>query len=249
MINWSAIDHRSLGGLLLRLPVRALPRRTVMRIRRGPAKGMRWIAGSATHGCWLGTYELDKQRALERVVRAGMTVYDIGAQAGFYTLFFSRLVGESGRVYAFEPCPYEARFLIEHARINQLQNVKVIQAAVGERTDLTGLTVDRGQTQNRICRLSDALLTVPMLALDGAGLPPPDLIKMDVEGAESAVLGGARRMLCERRPLVFIALHGPEQRAACLEILQATGYRAYSLAGQSLNGACAIDEIYACSVQ
>lgn len=245
MINWSAIDHRSLRGRLLRFPVRALPANTVMRIRSGSAKGMKWIAGSATHGCWLGTYELDKQRALERFLRPEMTVYDIGAQAGFYTLFFSRLVGESGRVYAFEPCPHEAHFLVDHVRMNCLQNVKIIQAAVGVRTELLGLTVDCGQTQNRICSSSGALLTVPVLTLDGAGLTPPDLIKMDVEGAESAVLRGAHTTLRAARPVVFVALHSAEEREHCAMFLREAGYDIYDLSGVALNNSIAVDEIYA----
>src|SRR4051794_37935389 len=126
MINWSAIEPRSFVGRLVRVPAHAIPARTVMRIRRGPARGMKWIAGSSIHGCWLGTYELEKQQVLERFVRPGMTVYDIGANAGFYTLFFSSLVGDTGRVFAFEPCPYAARFLIDHVQMNGLSNVRVI---------------------------------------------------------------------------------------------------------------------------
>jgi hypothetical protein len=48
-----------------------------MRIRRGPAKGMKWIASSSVHGCWLGTYELKKRERLEHFLRPGMTVYNI----------------------------------------------------------------------------------------------------------------------------------------------------------------------------
>jgi hypothetical protein len=96
MINWTDIDLGSRRGQLIRLPARLLPKSAVMHIQRGPARGMRWISGSATHGCWLGTYELPKQALVERLVRPGMTVYDIGAQAGFYTLVFSRLVGSAG---------------------------------------------------------------------------------------------------------------------------------------------------------
>jgi FkbM family methyltransferase len=248
MINWSAIDHRSLGGRLLRLPARALPRRTVMRIRPGPAKGLKWIVGSAIHGCWLGTYQQDKQRALERFVRPEMTVYDIGAQAGFYTLFFSPLVGAAGRLYAFEPCPYEARFLVDHARINRLTNVQIIQAAVSEHAGFVGMTVDRGMTQNEVCNSSDSLLIVPSITLDGSGFAPPEVIKMDVEGAESAVLNGARQMLRKARPVVFVALHGFEQRTACTTMLTEFDYRVYSLGGESVDDRSPIDEIYALPV-
>lgn len=215
-----------------------------MRIRHGPARGMKWITGSSIHGCWLGTYELAKQIALQRFVKSGMVVYDIGAQAGFYTLFFSRLVGEAGRVYAFEPCPYEAHFLVDHVRINELANVRIVQAAVGERTGLVGMTIDRGLTQNQICNHSDSVLTAPTVTLDHSGLEPPDLIKIDVEGAESAVLKGARDTLCKARPVVFIALHGPEQRAACVEALRGSGYGVYNLEGQPVDQAAVIDDIY-----
>jgi hypothetical protein len=93
MLNPSAISNCTLLGKVLRLPLRLLPKGMVVPILTGPAKGQKWIVGSSNHGCWLGTYELEKQAVLERFVKPGMTVYDIGAQAGFYSLFFSRLVG------------------------------------------------------------------------------------------------------------------------------------------------------------
>lgn len=227
------------------LPARALSARTVMRIRRGPARGMKWIAGSATHGCWLGTYELDKQLVIERFVRPGMTIYDIGAQAGFYTLLFSRLVGESGRVFAFEPCPYEGRYLLDHVRMNSLANVRAIQAAVAEQMGLIGMTTDRGTCQNQICDDRDAALMVPSLNLDNSGLPAPDLIKMDVEGAESAVLSGARSTLRKARPVVFVALHSDEQRGSCKVLLRQAGYSLYQLDGAPFDDDRPTDEIYA----
>jgi FkbM family methyltransferase len=244
-INWSAIDNRATLGRLLRLPLRLLPSATVMTIRRGPVRGMKWIVGSANHGCWLGTYELAKQHALERFVRPGMTVYDIGAQAGFYSLFFSRLVGPTGTVYAFEPCAYEARYLLDHIRLNDLQNVRVIQAAVWTASGLAALTTDRGQTQNAISGSADSILQVPTLALDDLHIPPPDLIKMDVEGAESAVIEGAKQTLHHHRPIVFIALHGAEQRQACAKLLRESNYQLYELDGRPLAESAESDEIYA----
>jgi len=245
MINWSAIDRHSVPGRLLRLPARLLPARTVMRIRRGPAHGLKWIAGSSIHGCWLGTYELDKQAALQRFVRPGMTIYDIGAQAGFYTLFFSRLTGESGRVFAFEPCPYETRFLVAHVQMNSLTNVKIIQAAVAERTGFVGISTDRGSCQNQICGDANTALIVPCLDLDSSELPTPNLIKIDVEGAESAVLSGALRILREAAPVVFVALHSEEQRQICAALMKVAGYAVYDLTGQPVDGVPSGDEIYA----
>gem|GEM_PF-6605628 len=141
-----------------------------MTIRRGPAKGMKWIVGAATHGCWLGTYELDKQNSLQKFVRPGMIAYDVGAQAGFYTLILSRLVGDKGRVFAFEPNARELTYLIRHVSLNRLRNVEIVQAAVGEKSGMVPFTTDRGMTQNAIAEHRTGV-TVAALALDS--LCPP----------------------------------------------------------------------------
>jgi FkbM family methyltransferase len=245
MINWTRISPRSAGGRLVRLPARLLPKSTVMNIRRGPARGLKWISGSATHGCWLGTYEMSKQALVERLVRPGMTVYDIGAQAGLYTLICSRLVGHNGRVIAFEPCVSELRYLLEHVRMNALTNVQVVQAAVGAAPSLAGFTTDSGPCMNHLTG-DDSALLVPVISLDTAAIAPPDLIKMDIEGGESAALSGARTVLAEHRPIVVLALHGPEHRSFCSSLLQSLGYRVFDLDERRNGGGCAFDEeIYA----
>ena len=63
---------------------------------------MRSIIGAGIHQCWLGTYEAEKQRAIAKLVRPGMTLYDVGAHSGFYTLLFSRLTGTRGMVYSLD---------------------------------------------------------------------------------------------------------------------------------------------------
>lgn len=244
-IAWSGIDAHSALGRTLRLPLRLIPRGTVIRIRRGPAKGLDWIVGSCTHGCWLGTYELQKQRAMMRFVKPRMTIYDIGAQAGFYTLFFSRLVGSDGLVYAFEPSANAVRFLLAHVSRNRLINVKVVQTAVADKSGLCSFTFDRVTTENMISREQDTGLMVPATTLDEIRLASPDLIKMDVEGAESAVLQGAKQTIEHHRPILFIALHGRDQQEACREILWSAGYRLYDLAGAKIEGPILADEIYA----
>lgn len=245
--NWSTVDRTSIQGRLMRLPLRLLPPSSVMKIRRGPARGLRWIAGSSNHGCWLGTYELDKQAALARFIRPGMTVYDVGAQAGFYTLMFSRLVGDRGRVIAFEPCPYEARHLLDHVRMNALANVTVIEAAVSDQAGLAGFTFDRPRTENALGETAGASFQVPTVSLDQicAAMPAPDLVKIDVEGAEAAVLTGASHMLRCHRPTVFVALHSPEQRRLCAMRLRESGYAIKCLDGGPVTGPVAADEIYA----
>lgn len=132
-INWSNIPSSSFVGWLLRLPLKIIPRGSVVRIRTGLNRGMKWIVGSSTHGCWLGTYESDKQVVLSRFLKPGMTVFDVGANAGFYTLAFSRLVGDRGQVWAFEPYAINVGNLIRHIELNDLNNVNLVQAAVADR--------------------------------------------------------------------------------------------------------------------
>jgi len=129
--------------------------------------------------------------------------------------------------------------------MNSLTNVKIIQAAVAERTGCVGISTDRGSCQNQICDDSSTALMVPCVDLDSLDLPPSDLIKIDVEGAESAVLGGASRTLRETRPVVFVALHSEEQRTKCAALLKAAGYAICDLEGQPVKGVPETDEIYA----
>jgi len=133
-MNFSGISNRTLVGRLLRLPLSLIPPEATMPILQSKSKGKRWIVGSSDHGCWLGSYEYAKRRAFENAVKEGSTVFDIGANAGFYTVLASALVGANGRVFAFEPVPSNLHYLREHLRLNAIKNVSVIEAAVSDRT-------------------------------------------------------------------------------------------------------------------
>jgi len=238
----------SLLGRGLRLPLRLLPKDLVMTIRGGAARGMKWTVGSGNHACWLGSYEADKQRCLARFVRPGMTIYDVGAQAGFFTLIFARLAG-AGRVYAFEPFAENVRHLLAHLRMNRVANVQVLQLALAEHAGLSGFTVDKSRYENLLTGERDATLLVPTLGLDEAverhGLAPPDLMKIDAEGAESQILAGGRRTLERHRPIVFVALHGEPHKQSCSQLLASLGYRLFRLDGTPVVGSPDTDEVYA----
>ena len=99
----SLLDPERWLGKLVRVPLRLIPRSTVLPILQGPGRGLRWIVGSYNHGCWLGSYEYEKQLALRELVHAGDVVYDLGAHVGYFSIILSRLVGPTGMVYSFEP--------------------------------------------------------------------------------------------------------------------------------------------------
>jgi len=134
VIDLSRISSHSLAGRVLRAPLRLVPGKLVVPVVQGPLRGARWVVGSSTHGCWLGCYEAGNQAIYVRLVRPGMTVYDLGAHVGFYTLLFSRLVGPGGVVHAFEPVPRNIFYLERHLRLNGTMNVRVQEFAVTRQT-------------------------------------------------------------------------------------------------------------------
>ena len=131
MLDFSKIPNRSVIGRLCRSPLQALPNGCVLPILQGRLRGTKWLAGSSTHGCWLGSYEPDTQHTLAELVRPGMTCYDCGANAGFFTLLMSVLTGPSGKVLAFEPNPENLRYIQRHVSINRIDNVAVHPTALG----------------------------------------------------------------------------------------------------------------------
>ena len=232
--RWARSDSESLSGKLLRLPLRLIPNRAVVSVKSGVNKGSRWIVGSSIHGCWLGTYESEKQELLAELTRPGMVVWDAGANAGFYTLAMARLVGDRGRVYAFEPFPENLDNLLRHVRLNGLTNTTVVQAALGARTGLVGFQPGPRNEMGSISTKSTNHL-VPLLSADDFvrqdPASRPDLLKIDVEGAESDLLSGADRLLRDVGPDIVLALHGDEQARKCLDLLSEQGYEVLYLDG------------------
>lgn len=210
-----------------RLPLALIPSGAVMPVLTGPLRGARWTVGAGTHGYWLGTYEADKQRQFQEHCRPGQCVYDIGANLGFYTLLASRLVGKTGRVISFEPFPQNVAKIEKHVALNQNGNVTVVPVAV---SDAEGTAHFQTGSASEMGRLSETgTLTVHTVSLDTrvdrGDWPVPDVLKIDVEGAESRVLKGAARLLATRHPAIILACHGSNQFRACSEQLITAGYQ------------------------
>lgn len=204
----------------------------VVNVWTGVNRGMKWIVGSGINGLWLGNYEFEKQEAIKNIIKPGMVVIDIGANAGFYTLAFSRLVGEAGQVWAFEPLAENAKNILQHISLNKLQNVTFVQTAVTDRNSMIGFRIANNNASGFVTDLSKDYM-VPTVSLDelilSGVMPKPDLIKIDVEGAESLVLEGAKKLLSRNEVVLFVALHGDEQKRLCQNILQSLGYEIFSI--------------------
>ncbi|WP_405230010.1 FkbM family methyltransferase [Lentisalinibacter sediminis] len=148
---------------------------------------------------------------LEEFVRPGDWVVDIGANVGHYTKKLSELVGESGRVIAFEPVPTTLALLIANTELFDHNNVTVIGTAVSDKLDIRGISMgsfSSGLTNYYEARLStqaDSDQTVLTISLDSLVVDQRiALVKIDTEGHEAYVLQGMRRLIEKSRPVLII---------------------------------------------
>ena len=210
-----------------------LPAALALPILSGHLRGCRWIVRSANYSCWLGTYEHEKQNVFCKEIRSGDVVFDIGAHVGFYSLLASKLVGDGGSVVAFEPLESNAEYLRRHAALNRVP-VRVVEVAVADRDAIGHF---RRGSDTYTGALAESGETVPVvsidLLIDTHEVPTPDVIKVDVEGAESLVLKGAVQTLSRFHPIVFLAVHSQRLRDECTDILRGLGYVVAGIDGGS----------------
>jgi FkbM family methyltransferase len=178
------------------------------------------VAGSGSHGCWLGTYERETQRLLAGLLRPGRVFYDLGANVGFYSVMAAR---RGAIVHAFEPEPGNLLALRRHVELNAL-NIVVHEAAV---SDVEGRATFGGSGSTG--RLGDGRIEVQTVALDSLTIPPPDVMKIDVEGAELAVLRGGYRTIARHLPAILLEPHGViadgvNVDGECVRLLEGLGY-------------------------
>lgn len=202
-----------------------------MPVLLGPLRGSQWIKGSSDNGCWIGTYERSKQKVFAGHVRTGDVVLDIGAHVGFYSLLAARLVGESGRVFAFEPFEANVAYLKRHIQVNHLENIEVMEYAVSDADGDVFMEEGATSTSGRIASSgSRSIRSVTLDSLSASGsIADPHMIKMDIEGGEYAALRGGEGLLRRCHPLILLATHGAEVHGQCCRFLESLGYRLSSL--------------------
>ena len=163
-MNFSGVPKSSLVGRLARWPLQWIPGSARMPILQGPLRGWWWVVGAGSHGYWLGSYEQAKSGLFVRGIRPGEVVYDVGANAGYYTLLAASATGREGRVVSFEPLPANLKFLRQHIALNGLKQVEVFEAAVSDHAGETFFEVAASRSMGRISERGN--LPVRLVALD-----------------------------------------------------------------------------------
>jgi len=197
----------------------------------------------------LDSIEPEVMNWIQKSLNPGSVALDIGANIGIHAMYMSKLVRASGAVFAFEPSPPNLALLSYHARVNRLAQLKIIKKAVSERdygvvpffllnngdNPSNSLTFGREEVPNLLPAVHKSLRAVEVETVSVDRFCSdvnvrPDLIKIDVEGAELLVLKGCVRTLRTARPTVILAIHPwwlpPGQTVADIsDFLADEGYR------------------------
>jgi FkbM family methyltransferase len=206
-------------------------------------------------------YESENIHFLKEHLVPGAVVFDVGAHLGLLSVIASQLVGEKGKVYAFEPSPSTFQLLQKVIRLNSVYAPILPQAmALTNQKGVLKFYVSEnpGSNSNSLVEkhhLNRRVLEIPCTSLDEfvkeQQIPNVSLIKIDAEGSELQVLLGARELLLSQRPNVILAVHprlirnNNNQPLDVFKLISELQYETY-YKGYLLNEAnfCAIDDFF-----
>ncbi len=207
---------RTLARLSRRRARRLVRRYTKVTIRRGPAQGMRIGLHLSSNNYRAGDVEVPVQEAIASAMRPGAVFYDIGANVGFFTLVAAGAVQGRGTFVAFEARADVADRLAQNMALNDL-DVSVWPVAVSDRSGPIellvaehpgGATIESDKAVDTVDTARIEAVTIDELVDDGR-LPAPDLVKIDVEGAEPAVIRGMTNTLRNANAVVVYEIDAP----------------------------------------
>jgi FkbM family methyltransferase len=184
----------------------------------------------------LSGYEKPAFKILSQIVQPGWVVYDVGANIGLYSIRFSRLVGKHGHVYCLEANPVCVYFLRANLELNGAINYDILPVALLDSRKLSNFTINYGHFGLGITRESSFYawkvgheIAVQSYSLDELAetynLRNPDLIKIDIEGAEEFAVMGMEKIISHHRPIILLEVHGKSVAEKTFRRLDRAGYR------------------------
>lgn len=172
-----------------------------------------------------GMYESDTVEVFKKLVKPGMTVVDVGAHVGFYTLLAARLAGPTGRVYAFEPNPEVFGLLLRNIKENGYEGiVRAVPKAASNSRRTVRLYLSETESGETSFYPDDQVtqdnIEVETVVLDEffskEGWPKVHVVKVDVEGAEVEVLQGIKEIVQRNPHLKLIVEFNPNTQVKSL---------------------------------
>ena len=206
----------------------------------GPLRSSRFILGSLAGdsggaSVYFNKTEPEQSDAMIRELKNGRVFFDIGANVGYYTILVSRVVGKSGTVLAFEPVIRNLAYLQQHVVLNKASNVRILPFACSNENGIARFSLGPNSAMGGLIS-DDAAnagdILVPTVTMDKIAEElgiAPDVLKIDVEGAEINVLQGEMELLRSKKPVIFLSTHSPGLREECLDLLAEVGYEAEPL--------------------
>jgi FkbM family methyltransferase len=241
MINIRKIEilkPKSLLGKILRLPFRFIPDEAVVTILKGPLRGKKWINSSHNKSIWFGLYERSQTAYFIDRIKSKKVFWDLGAHVGYYTLQFCKL-NPGGSVFAFEPLERNVLYFEKHMQLNNIKGYKIFKVAVSNAegtlrfakgtASVAGKLSSEGETEVEVIKLSSWY--------ENGKISPPEVIKMDIEGAEINVLHDLKGILINRKPILFLSTHGQLVHDDCISLLEEIGYKVTPLDDANLKNA------------
>ena len=213
---------------------------------------------------WHGFYSLEVAEVLRRTLRTGDTFLDCGANIGELTLLGSKLVGDTGRVFAFEPLDDLADQLDRHLAMNQIRNVEVQRVGVSAKAGTSPIFVaaeafSDGTRHRGLATLFQTptrgieTATIDLVSIDDfvrdRALTEIRLIKLDIEGAELPAIEGAQHTLRQLKPFLIVEIGRETCESAGYEpkdiasYIVALGYRLYRIGRRGKLAAMGIDDL------
>ncbi|MEO8603829.1 MAG: FkbM family methyltransferase [bacterium] len=235
MVDWRSPAGTS-GRVELPFSIAAGPAVGLFPCRVTHQYGTRLWTPSQWEGRLFAQHEPHVMSRLDALLPVGAVAWDIGANIGTYTLALARLVGPSGRVYAFEPNPLCVYFLRMNLSENALPQCEIFPLALSDAAGELAFTMNFGNCHlgmgapsiYHAAKLGHAV-TVRSAAADAlladGHLRAPQLVKIDVEGGEGAVIRGMAGALQTHRPVLMMELHGYQAARDVLATLEPLGYR------------------------